>query len=108
MGVWEYRFPRDRAHQYQDSVEVIKHLAGEVVEAAYDAGCIDQAAIQSDQMDGIGYVELGCARDCAEELMDVIHVTESALHRLEDAYPLDLDEIVDAVIEKNRRRGYYL
>lgn len=96
--VWGYLFPRDTAHSDESTVEVMKHLAGEVVEAAVEYSRIKPI----DQV-----VDVANAQWVAMELLDVIHVAESALRRLEDAYGVDMERAYHNVIRKNRRRGYY-
>ena len=65
----------------------MKDAAGEIAEAA---------------------VELGCSYHTltAMEILDAVHVLESALRKIE-AQGIDLDELKDSVIKKNRARGYY-
>lgn len=96
--VWGYLFPRDTAHDDESTVEVMKHLAGEVIEATAEYSTIEAWGAECDEADALGV---------AMELLDVIHVAESALRRLEDAYGVDVDRAYRNVIKKNRRRGYY-
>lgn len=43
----------------------------------------------------------------AGEIMDVIHASETALRMIEDNFGVDLFEVREWTIEKNRVRGYY-
>ena len=43
----------------------------------------------------------------AEEAMDVLHATETFLLALERENGADLDAVKEAVVRKNRARGYY-
>lgn len=44
----------------------------------------------------------------AEELMDVLHSTESALRIMKEFHGINLNEVRSAVKSKNRERGYYV
>lgn len=46
-------------------------------------------------------------RALASEIMDVIHACETALRMVNDSYEVDLAEVREMTIEKNRVRGYY-
>lgn len=96
--VWGYLFPRDTAHEEESTTDVMKHLAGEVIEATMEYSALEALDMDGDEADALGV---------AMELLDVIHVAESALRRLEDAYGVDLERAYRNVIKKNRRRGYY-
>ena len=96
--VWGYLFPRDTAHYDESTTDVMKHLAGEVIEATVEYAALEKMDIDADESN---------AQWVAMELLDVIHVAESALHRLEDDYGVDMDRAYRNVIKKNRRRGYY-
>lgn len=94
--VWGYLFPRDTAHDSESTTDVMKHLAGEVIEATIEYSALE--VMDGDEADALGV---------AMELLDVIHVAESALRRIEDAYGVDIGRAYCNVIKKNRRRGYY-
>ncbi|ABO49733.1 hypothetical protein Dred_1199 [Desulforamulus reducens MI-1] len=45
--------------------------------------------------------------DLAMELFDLIHSCETALRILQESFGIDLRETLLAVIDKNKKRGYY-
>lgn len=51
--------------------------------------------------------ENGKIGDLAMELFDLIHSCETALRILQEFYGIDIWATMQAVIEKNQKRGYY-
>ena len=90
---WSYRFPPDRVHEGGE--RAAKDMAAEVVEAAWALADAYAEKTHSD------------VQTAAVELMDVIHVAETALRHLEHDLGADLDMAWCATIAKNERRGYY-
>jgi hypothetical protein len=39
--------------------------------------------------------------------MDVVHACETALRMIDDSFEVDLAEVREMTVEKNRVRGYY-
>lgn len=90
---WSYRFPPDRVHDGGE--RGVKDMAAEVAEAAW---AISYAYATEDPAD---------VRDAAIELMDVIHVAETALRHLERDLDADVEGAWCATVAKNEGRGYY-
>ena len=87
-GEWRYNFPKDTWHSYADLEDVLKHASGEVVEAGVALNDVSDVLV-------------------AVEIMDAIHVLESALRMIERG-GVNLDVVREAVIAKNADRGYYV
>lgn len=94
---WEYRFPRDIVHSGGQAA--CKDMAGEVVEAAW---ALAKVGARTSSL-----IDERAVRDAAIELMDVIHVAETALRHLEADYGADLDMAYCDVVAKNESRSYY-
>lgn len=92
---WEWRFPADKVHS--GGQPALKDLAGEVVEAAWAVSRIERPSM----------VDQRAAKDAAVELMDVVHVAETELRRIEREYGVDMDAAYCATVAKNESRGYY-
>ena len=93
---WEWRFPRDVVHAGGQSA--LKDLAGEVVEAAWAMARVEARTSMTDAR---------AVQDAAVELMDVIHVAETALRHLEGEHGADIERAFCATVAKNEGRGYY-
>ena len=93
---WEWRFPRDVVHS--GGQRAVKDLAGEVVEAAWAMARVDARTSMTDER---------AAQAAAVELMDVIHVAETALRHLELEHGADLEMAFCDTVAKNDGRGYY-
>lgn len=96
MGGWEWRFPKDLTHE--GGQRALKDMAGEVVEAAWALASVEARTSMTDER---------AAQAAAVELMDVIHVAETALRHLELERCVDLDRAFAATVAKNEERGYY-
>lgn len=96
MSAWEWRFPPDTVHQGGE--QAMKDMAGEVIEAAF---ALEKLEARNSMVDGMA------AQAAAVEIMDVIHVAETALRRLAATVPVDLDRAYAATFAKNEERGYY-
>lgn len=90
---WSWRFPADRVHE--GGQRAAKDMAAEVVEAAWALSDAYRSGRPSD------------VRDAAVELMDVIHVAETALRHLEADLGADVEAAWCATVAKNDGRGYY-
>lgn len=83
---WEYRFP-----------EIVRKppLPEQALKVAEEALEMQRAVLDLDFW------------AAAMEAMDVIHAAETLLRRLEAWHGIDLDDVRDEVVAKNRERGYY-
>lgn len=102
-----YRFPAmammgDRTNEQQSSKLLEECAEAEKALFVYEAVALDE--IETGHVDCISDSQV--ARTAyGMELMDVIHAAETALRmEFNDA---EVDDLRDAVEEKNRRRGYY-
>lgn len=96
-----YRFPAmEQLNEFTDA-DQLAHIQSEVTEAfiLHERWAITAIVTNDDDM-------TKCDRNLyGMELMDVIHSTETALRK--EFSPEEVAQLRDAVIEKNRKRGYY-
>lgn len=95
-----YRFPAMAKLDEQTNSQQMERIKDEVREASYEE--LNLYAVRGS---GNKAGEGDARRDYGMELMDVIHTCETALRiEFEDG---EIDGLQSAVVEKNRKRGYY-
>ena len=75
---------------------------------ADEAGVISQFSHLESELKEIGETLPGQEKFMAAELCDLIHSAETLLHILADKHGVDVAAVQRQVVEKNRKRKYYL
>jgi len=88
----EYRFPKACFVNTNHLIEQIHHLRSELIEIEEE---YDKSEMSLDS----------CA--LAIEVLDLLHSCETTLRILELDFCIDIDDMFDHVVAKNKARGYY-
>ena len=88
-----YNYPRVKFVDSNTIYEQLKHVESELQEIK-DASPGDQAWGEEWEKE-------------VEEIIDLHHSVETCIRTLQEVYGVDIEKYRRAVIEKNRRRGYY-
>lgn len=95
-----YNFPRCTC-----AAPYMLNQAGKIAEEAREVACAVRLYKDHDQDAFDAREQARLVNEIAMETMDVIHAAETMLTMLDGL--VDLDGIRDAVVRKNRARGYY-
>jgi len=83
-----FRFPRVKFVEHNTLDRQVDHAVGEMLEAV--------TALNTESRTRI-----------AEELLDCMHSIETALRIMQEKDGIDLNQLKEYVIQKNKVRGYY-